>query len=55
MEQEILIEITEWNSTETYISIPLFNFHKTFKHRIDAEMWARSIFKNVKFENITHS
>lgn len=54
MEQEILCKITEWNSTETNITIPMFNYHKTFKHRIDAEMWARSIFKNVKFETVTY-
>ena len=47
--KEIEVNILEWNSTNTTLSIPEFNFSKVFKHRIDAENWANSIFKKVKF------
>lgn len=55
MEKEILIKIAEWNSTETSIEVPELSFFKTFEHRVDAEKWANSIFKKVKFENVIHS
>lgn len=52
MEKEILIEINEWNDTQTFLSIPEFNFSKEFKYRVDAENWAKSIFKKVNFEKV---
>ena len=54
MEREILIEIAEWNSTETSIRIPELDVFKKFEHRIDAENWAKSIFKKVKFKNLIY-
>lgn len=54
MEKEILIKITEWNDTQTSIQIPEFGFYKPFKYKVDAENWAKSIFKKVKFENVVY-
>lgn len=52
MEKEIFIQINEWNSSQTFLSIPDLNFTKEFRHRIDAENWAKSIFKKPKFHNV---
>lgn len=49
-EKEIEVSIFEWSSTRTTLSIYEFNFSKVFKHRIDAENWANSVFKKVKFK-----
>ncbi len=55
MEREILIEIAEWNDTNTSVEIPELGIFKQFKHRIDAVNWANSIFKKPKFENVVYS
>lgn len=49
-EKEIEVSILEWNSTRTTLTINEFNFSKVFKHIIDAENWANSVFKKVKFK-----
>lgn len=55
MEREILINIEEWNSTNTSVYIPELGVYKKFEHRIDAENWINSIFKKPKFENVAYS
>lgn len=55
MEREIIVKIAVWNSSETSIEIPELNYFKSFKHRIDAENWVNSIFKNAKFVNVLYS
>lgn len=54
-EKIIKIKIAEWNSTETSIEIPELGVFKQFEHRIDAENWAKSIFKKVEFVNVIYS
>lgn len=53
-EKTIKIEINEWNSTETHLAIPELNFYKAFRYRVEALEWARAIFKNPEFVNITY-
>ena len=55
MEKEIIIEILEWNDTNTSIKIPELGIFKQFKYRVDAVNWANSIFKKPKFENVVYS
>lgn len=52
MEKEILIELDLWYFPQTTIKIPELEFSKTFRCRTDAENWAKSIFKNPRFEKV---